>query len=189
MNRPIPLTQLAQQAVAAVLSPGARAIDATMGNGHDTLFLARQVAPDGQVAAFDVQAAALANTRGRLEDAGLLPLVQLYHCGHELMLKQLPEDWRGDVSAVMFNLGYLPGGDKKVITQPDSTVDALAQAFTMLRPAGLLCVLLYRGHPGADAEANAVTTWLRGLSPAHRLQVVESPGPVLYLARKPAEDG
>lgn len=185
MNRPTPLTQRAQQAVAAVLAPGDRAIDATMGNGHDTLFLARQVAPVGQVAAFDIQAAALLNTQQRLDDAGLLTIARLYHCDHDQMLQQLPDDWREGVSAVMFNLGYLPGGDKTVITQATSTIAALHQALQLLRPGGLLSVLLYRGHAGAGAEADAVTRWLQTLSPDHRLQVVESPGPVLFLARKP----
>ena len=186
MNRPGPLTQIAQQAVAAVLAPGARAVDATMGNGHDTLFLARQVAPGGQVAAFDIQGTALANTRGRLEDAGLLPLVELHHCGHEQMRQHLPDDWQGSVDAVMFNLGYLPGGDKTIITRAESTLSALDQAVTLLRSDGLLSVLLYRGHTGADTESDAVTAWMAGLPPGYRLQAIESPGPVLFLARKPA---
>jgi predicted methyltransferase len=187
MNRPAPLTQRAQQAVAAVVAASDRAIDATMGNGHDTVFLARQVAPDGEVAAFDIQTAALHETQQRLDEAGLLSLAHLYHCGHEHMLQQLPDDWRGRVSAVMFNLGYLPGSDKTIITQATSTIAALHQALALLRPGGLLSVLLYRDHAGAGSESDAVTRWFQDLSPDHRLQVLESPGPALFLARKPAE--
>ena len=66
-----PLTTLAQQAVAAVLGPGGLAVDATVGNGHDTLFLARRVAPRGRVFGFDIQPAALAGARRRLAAAGL----------------------------------------------------------------------------------------------------------------------
>lgn len=185
MNRPAPLTQVAQQAVAATLAPGARAVDATMGNGHDTLFLARQVAPNGRVAAFDIQQTALGNTRRRLQEAGLLALVRLHHCGHEQMRHQLPDDWQGRVGAVMFNLGYLPGGDKKIVTRAESTLSALDQALALLRPDGLLSVLLYRDHPGADSESDAVTAWMAKLPPGCRLQQIDSPGPVLYIARKP----
>jgi predicted methyltransferase len=185
MNRPRPLTALARDAVAAVLSPGDRAIDATMGNGHDTLFMARQVAPDGRVIAFDIQRSALDKTRARLDAAGLSPLVELALCSHAEMLSRLPADWPGSVAAVMFNLGYLPGGDKTVVTRAQSTLSALDQALTVLRPGGLLSLLLYRGHCGADAETAAFMQWLQCLPPGHPVVRHESPGPVLFLINRP----
>jgi predicted methyltransferase len=186
MSRPPPLTQQAQAAVAAVLSPGAFAIDATMGNGHDTLFLAHRVAPDGRVIAFDVQPAALEATRRRLQAAGLLPLVELRQCGHEHLLEVLPADWPGRVAAVMFNLGYLPGSDKRVITRAENTVPALRQAVEVLRPGGIVSVMLYRGHPGANGETEALDRWLGGLPAGCRVERRESPGPVLFLITRPA---
>lgn len=178
------LTTLAQEAVAKTLSDGSLAIDATVGNGHDTLFLADSVAPNGHVIGFDVQPRALEGTRARLEAAGLAAVVTLHLCGHEDMAQRIPGDWHGRVSAVMFNLGYLPGGDKGLVTNPATTVSALGQAAPLLRTGGLISLLVYRGHPGADAEADAVLAWLHGLGASHRVSRHDSPGPVLYLVER-----
>lgn len=178
------LTALAQESAGAVLEPGALAIDATVGNGYDTLFLADGVAPNGHVIGFDVQPRALAGTRTRLEAVGLATVVTLHLCGHENMSQRIPGGLRGKISAVMFNLGYLPGGDKGLTTSPASTLSALEQAFTLLRTGGLISLLVYRGHPGAKAEADAVLSWLDGLDAAHRVSRHDSPGPVLYLIER-----
>ena len=175
------LTALAQQSVGAVLEPGALAIDATVGNGHDTLFLATRVAPSGRVAGFDIQPQALQTTRTRLEQDGLADRVTLYPCGHQFMFDRVPADWRGRVSAVMFNLGYLPGADKRLVTRTVTTLPALRQALAVLRRGGLLSLMVYRGHAGADEEACAIAEWVSGLD-AHCLVARHaSPGPLLYL--------
>lgn len=179
-----PLTKLAQQTVAKVLQPGGRAIDATMGNGQDTLFMARLVAPHGQVIAFDIQPDAVANTRAKLVASQLDAVVELHLCGHEHLLAQVPADWAGKVTAVMFNLGYLPGGDKTLITRADTTVRALQQGLTLLAPGGLISLMLYRGHTGASSETAAVRHWLDGLDSRYRVSCHESPGPVLYLIER-----
>jgi len=179
-----PLTMLAQEAVGRVLEDGALAIDATVGNGHDTLFLADRLAPGGQVIGFDIQPRALEGTRARLEAAGLDAVATLHLCGHENMSQRVPGDWHGRVSAVMFNLGYLPGGDKGLTTSPASTLGALDQAVSLLRTGGLVSLLVYRGHPGARAEADAILAWLDGLGTAHRVTCHDSPGPVLYLVER-----
>ncbi len=178
------LTAFAQDATAAVLSPGAVAVDATVGNGHDTLFLARRVAPNGQVAGFDIQHHALQATRTRLEQAGLADLVRLHPCGHQFMLERVPADWAGRVSALMFNLGYLPGSDRQVTTTPGTTLSALDQALTLVRHGGLISLLVYRGHPGAQAEVEAVFAWLNRLGQDYLAESHESPGPVLHLIRR-----
>ncbi len=182
MNRP-PLTKIAQQAVSRACRAHGRAIDATVGNGHDTLMLARCVAPDGHVAGFDIQPSALDHTRQRLHAAGLEQHVELIDAGHEHMRDLLGDDWVGNADVVMFNLGYLPGGDKSIITQPHTTVSALAQSLDMLRPGGLLSLMLYRGHPGAEAEIAAVTQWIEGLNDGYEIEILQSPGPWLYLVR------
>lgn len=182
-GRPVLLTQRAHVALASVLSPGDVAVDATAGNGHDTRFLARAVAPAGRVHAFDVQPAALAATRARLASAGLSDLVTLHHTGHERMLEALPEGLSGAVRAVVFNLGYLPGsGDKAVMTRPETTARALTAARALLAPGGLISVLVYRGHPGGPEEAAAVRVWIDGRAVAgDRVDTVDSPGPILHL--------
>jgi len=183
LNRRRPLTALAHELLGGSLQPGAKAIDATAGNGHDTLFLAQAATLSGQVYAFDIQQQALQNTAERLQRAGLSESVTLCHSGHENMLRQVPEDWPGEVSAITFNLGYLPGSDKQTTTVPGPTLQALDQAMQLLRPGGALSILAYRGHAGGRQEAEAVSHWLaqqNGLE----CQTHESPGPVLYHCTK-----
>ena len=180
------LTRQAQEAVAAVLPPGGRAIDATMGNGHDTLFLARQVGPGGRVVAFDIQPEALGATRKRLVEADLEAVVELHCVGHEHLETWIPDHWRGTVDAVMFNLGYLPGADKSRVTRPETTLAALNQAARLLRPGGLISLMLYRAHPGASAEVADVRHWLEAQAGRLSIREITSPGPWLYLL-KPIE--
>jgi SAM-dependent methyltransferase len=157
------LTQLAHEIAAGVLRPGDFAVDATAGNGHDTEFLAQAVGAWGRVVAFDVQETALAATRKRLEARGLDRRVALVLAGHEAMAEHLPQDWRGKVGAVFFNLGYLPGGDRGKVTRGETTLRALDAAVAWLRAEGLLSVVVYPGHPGGTEEAQAVRRWLAGV--------------------------
>lgn len=179
-----PLTAVAHDAVAAALFDGAKAIDATMGNGHDTVFLARQVGPNGSVFAFDIQPAALATTACRIEQAGVATRVELRQLGHQKMLAAVPISWLGAVNAVMFNLGYLPGGDKNCVTQATTTCQALDRAIELLATNGRLSILLYRHHAGADPEVSAVTQWLGDLPDAYHVDSYETRGPVLHLVTR-----
>ncbi len=178
-----PLTRIAHLRLAAHLGQGDLALDATAGNGHDTLFLARQVGPGGRVFAFDLQPTALERTRQRLREQSLLERVTLHQAGHERMKELLPGEAWGRLSAVMFNLGYLPGSDKGLVTLPETTLPALEQALAALRPGGLLSVLAYRGHPGGKEESVAVARMLKARRDLE-LEITESPGPILFLARK-----
>lgn len=176
----VPLTRVVHDHLREVLRPGDRAIDATAGNGHDTRFLAECVGPAGQVMAFDIQHSAIDATRARLEAAGLADRCLLAHSGHEHMADHVPADWVGNVAVVMFNLGYRPGGDKTVVTLPDTTIAALGQALGMLRADGVLSVMIYRGHAGGSDEATALQGWLARL-PAHYIQrALASRGPVWH---------
>ena len=139
---------------------GDRVVDATCGNGHDTLFLAGLVGSAGRVWAFDVQEDALAATRTLLCEAGCLGQVEIFAAGHE----RLAELVQGPVRAVVFNLGYLPGGDKELITRPEQTVAALRQAADLLMSGGVITVCVYTGHPGGAEEGRAVDLWAAALA-------------------------
>ncbi len=172
---------------ALTLSSGDLAIDATAGNGHDTLFLARNIGPTGHVHAFDPQFAALEATRRLLRSQNLQRRVTLHLTGHEHMEATLPAGLLGHASAATFNLGYLPGGDKSLITRPASTLPALRAALRFLRPGGLLTVLAYQGHSGGKEECEAVRRELAAR--ANSCQTEETTAdrpdaPVLFAARK-----
>ena len=155
------LTALAHELVARHLVAGDLAVDVTAGNGHDTLFLAKTVGADGHVRAFDIQLAALESTRRRLESHGVGGRVELIHASNARLAEFLPPDARGEIGAVMANLGYLPGGDTAVVTHTMDTLRMLDTALGVLRPGGVISVLAYPGHPGGDLEAAAVFAWLK----------------------------
>ncbi len=180
---PPPLTLSAHHALESILAPGDAVIDATAGNGHDTLFLAKQVGPSGRVYAFDVQQQALSTVRQRLEQAQMLPWVQLIQEGHENMTRHVRRDDKGQIKAVMFNLGYLPGSDKRITTTADNSLTALSHAVKLLAPGGIISVLAYRGHSGGQEETDAVAAFLRQQS-GFKLKILDSPGPVLYLMHR-----
>lgn len=153
------LVQRAHEALEKVVAEGDIVIDATLGNGHDTLFLARCVGDSGHVYGFDIQQQALKSTLECLDDAGTSERVTLYHAGHELIATLLPDALRGAVRAMMFNLGYLPGGDKSRTTTPGTTLAALTAGLEMLSPGGVISVIAYTGHRGGRDEADAVKCW------------------------------
>jgi 16S rRNA C1402 N4-methylase RsmH len=159
--------QWSHEIVSARLRPGDVVVDATAGNGHDTVFLAERVLPGGRVFAFDVQEAAIAQTREQITNLKLQITraedITLHHAGHERMGELLPEEARGRLRAVMFNLGYLPGGDKELITRVETTLSALGQALDWLAPDGVLTVVVYPGHEGGREEADAVVRWMAAL--------------------------
>ncbi len=184
------LVHQAHEALSEILVDGDIAIDATVGNGHDTLFLARAVGEGGTVYGFDIQEAALDTAYRRLQAEGLAVRVSLYHAGHEAMAVVLPESVRTRVKAVMFNLGYLPGGDKHRTTGINTTLAALEQALSLLAPGGAVSVLAYPGHPGGWEETEAVKAWAARLSPdRYAVSVYVPPSesdnvPVWFLVRR-----
>ena len=142
-----------------VLYPGARAVDATMGNGKDTLWLCRQVGEAGKVYAFDVQPEALARTRALLESEGVAARAALFCEGHERMAEFVPEP----VDAIVFNLGWLPGAEHAVTTQTPTTLAAVGAALSLLKPEGLMTICVYPGHEEGARELEALLAWAKAL--------------------------
>lgn len=150
---------LAADALARALRPGDVAVDATMGNGHDTLALCELVGETGRVYAFDVQPQALQNTRARLEAAGCLSRARLILAGHEEMGDYVKER----AQAVAFNLGWLPGAAHGVTTRTQTTLAAVSQALDLLAPGGIVTVCIYPGHEEGKRELDALLAWAKGL--------------------------
>jgi tRNA A58 N-methylase Trm61 len=166
-KQPISLVKLAHNLVKDKVKSGDIVIDATVGNGHDTRFLLELVCPKGKVFGFDSQQAAIASTRASLQDCQFVECVTLVHNSHADMGKFIPTNYQGKISAVMFNLGYLPGGDKRVVTQTESTLAALASASHLLSANGIVTVLAYPGHEGGEIETDQVKNWCLALDPRH----------------------
>ena len=143
------------------LQEGGHAIDATAGNGYDTLFLAEQVGPSGKVIAIDIQDRAIQSTREKLDSAGLIDRVRLVTEDHATALRKLMVNDHEKAAVITFNLGYLPGSDKCIQTHAESTEEALAASIQLLAPGGYLCVTAYRGHSGGTAEAKTVEAFIR----------------------------
>lgn len=187
------LTELARQHWAELLQPGDTALDCTAGNGHDTLALARSVAPSGRVFGIDLQPAALAATRARLEQHGMGACCQLIAGDHGELTRLLPTELRGCIRLAVFNLGYLPGHDHALTTRAGSTLRALAALADWLAPQAAISVIAYRGHPGGEAEAQAVAAFLLQLpAPWQVTDHREAParrgdGPVFWLVQRIAD--
>ena len=174
--KPRPLTDLAHELLTPIIQAGDTAVDATAGNGHDTLFLARSVGPKGGVYALDIQQSALAETRRRLEAAGVSAWTHLIQADHATLVEALGYELQGRVKAVTFNLGYLPGGTRSQVTSASSTIPALQQATTLLVSGGRITVMAYVGHPGGKMEATAVQHWASALGEAFLAREVRPPG-------------
>lgn len=152
---------IAAEVFEAVLAPGDIAVDATMGNGHDTLTLCRLVGETGRVYAFDVQPQAVENTRARLREAGMLSRAELFCLGHEHILEKV----EGPIALAAFNLGWLPGGDKGLTTRWETTRQAVEGALFLLRPLGVCVICAYPGHAEGERERGELTEMLAQLPP------------------------
>lgn len=142
-----------------ILQEGDSVVDATAGNGHDSLWLAQAVGHSGCVHAFDIQKEALQNTQRRLQDAGYADILKTHHCSHAELATNVPHGQR----VILFNLGYLPGAQHKLTTQTSSTLPALKAALDLLLVGGRLCVMAYPGHSGGDEEFESVSTFFANL--------------------------
>lgn len=151
MKRPL---EMAHNFLAQIITKEDIVVDATMGNGHDTLFLAKLAK---QVYAFDIQEQALEKTSQRLQEAGLSN-AELILQGHETV-----DQFVTEVKAAIFNLGYLPSADKSIITQPQTTIEALDKLCHMLVKGGRIAIMIYYGHEGGDIEKDAVMDFVSQL--------------------------
>lgn len=154
------IIQYAHQLLKDLVKPGDFVVDATCGNGNDTLFLAKLVGDKGKVLAFDVQEQAILSTKEKLEEQKLTN-VELVHKGHEFFSDYIEEN--KEISAAIFNLGYLPKSDKKIITEADTTIPAIRQILAHLKKGGLVVLVVYHGHPGGDKEKTALLDYVQRL--------------------------
>jgi ubiquinone/menaquinone biosynthesis C-methylase UbiE len=144
------------------VKPGHFCIDATAGNGYDTALLCELTGPSGKVIAFDIQQSAIERTRERLENAGLGGIGEVILDSHANMEKYAAPE---SADIIVFNFGYLPGGDKTIFTQGESSCEAIRAALRLLKTGGLMCLSLYYGGPNGYGERDAILLMLRALDP------------------------
>lgn len=155
-NLMVKTTDFALFIVSGYLHNGDVAVDATAGNGHDTLALAEMAGPDGKVYAFDIQEKALETTHNLLTQAGVRARCVLHHASHDQMDQLLPPSLKGTVSVVIFNLGYLPGSEKEMTTKRETTLSAVEKSLDLIRTNGLVAITMYSGHPQGLQEKQAL---------------------------------
>ena len=142
-----------------VINKGDIVVDATMGNGYDTKYLAEKVGEEGFVYSFDIQETALKSTKKRLDKENLSDRVKLILDGHENLDAYVKEE----VACVVFNLGYLPRAKHIIITKPDTTLEAIKKSLKLLKPNGIISIAAYIGHEGGLEEKNYICEYLNSL--------------------------
>ncbi|AQY51398.1 rRNA methyltransferase [Listeria weihenstephanensis] len=144
-----------------LLVPGDIVVDATAGNGHDTAFLAELVGINGHVFSFDIQQQAIDATTELLKEKQLADQVTLFCESHANMTSLLADQ---SIKAAIFNLGYLPGGDKTITTLADTTIQAIESALSLLAVGGIVILVIYHGHPEGQTEKSAVLHYAESLA-------------------------
>ncbi|MBS3954814.1 MAG: class I SAM-dependent methyltransferase [Methylomicrobium sp.] len=190
----ISLVNLIHNRLDTLLHNGDTVIDATAGNGNDTCFLAEKIAPDGRVYGFDIQDQALEKTRSALVHRHLAAYAVLINASHADMKQWIHSSHVGQIKAVLFNLGYLPGGDKSVITTSESTLAALAVSLELISTDGIVSILAYPGHAGGSQETGRVREGCLNLDKArYSMEIIYSDeqnpqAPVLFWITARAQD-
>ncbi len=156
------ITEWCHKIMSSCVKPGGIYVDATMGNGHDTLFLCRMAGTEGHVYAFDIQTMAEENTRKRLEEAGLAERATLILDGHQNMRSYL-ENLEPDL--ICFNFGYLPGGDHNLATRTETSLKAIEEGLSILKTGGLMSLCIYSGKDTGYDEKEAIRQYLKTLPP------------------------
>lgn len=149
-------TDLAKNLISRVVSKDDIVVDATVGNGNDTLFLCELVGAEGKVIGFDIQDKALAKTKEKLEERNMLNRVEIINTGHE----NLKDHVNTHVSAIMFNLGYLPGNNHRITTKYDTTLIAIKQGIELLKKNGVMTISVYPGHAEGFEEKEKLLEFL-----------------------------
>lgn len=142
------------------IKTGDTVVDATMGNGNDTAFLCELVGEEGRVYAFDIQEDAISTTKERLTELNYEDRAELIYDGHENIDKYVSEK----VKLIIFNLGYLPRGDRRVTTKSKTTIKSIKKSLDILDKHGIILLVIYPGHESGLQEKLAIEEFTRDLN-------------------------
>lgn len=165
------ITEWCRHFIREQVRPGDLCIDATMGNGNDTELLCRLAGPSGHVLAFDIQEQALINTQKRLRETDVPDNYRLILDSHSHMEQYADE---ATVSCIVFNFGYLPGGDHALATNAATSISAIGQGLRLLKKDGLMSLCIYSGGDSGFAERDALLPYLKNLDSRKYLVILSS---------------
>ncbi len=152
------ITSYIQHFIKEHVREGSNCIDATAGNGHDTLLLCQLAGENGHVMAFDIQKCALEHTQ---------VLLERHHCHAQLILDShaAMRNYAKDrtIDCITFNFGYLPGGDHSLATKKESSIIAIEAGLALLKPEGIMTLCIYSGGDSGAEEKEALLTYLKQL--------------------------
>lgn len=170
MKNRFQITEFCHHFLEEYIKEGDICIDATAGNGNDTEFLCRMAGEHGRIYAFDVQQDAIDHTRERLKRAGYLDRAILIRDSHEMMQEYVKEQ----AAAIVFNFGYLPGGDHSIATKSDTSLRAVEAGLELLRPGGIMNLCIYSGGDTGYEERDVLLAYLKNLDTKKWLVIVSS---------------
>lgn len=183
---------LACRWMAETARPGDFCIDATAGRGRDTAYLCELVGQDGRVLALDLQPEAVSSTLRLLERRGLADRARVILDSHANLRRYAPPD---SARCIAFNFGWLPGGDHKIFTRAETSVEAVQQGLDILQPGGVMTLCIYYGRENGCQERDALLQFLRGADPGRFTVVVHTfanrggDPPIFILVRKDDANG
>lgn len=163
------ITQWCHHFIKEHVKEGDLCIDATAGNGNDTELLCQLVGESGKVWAFDIQEEAIKQTKQRLEKAGMSARANVLLDSHVNMGKYVDED---SISCIVFNFGYLPGGDHNLATQKDTSITAIHEGLRLLKKGGIMSLCIYSGGDSGFEERDAILEELKKLDSKKYLVIV-----------------
>jgi tRNA1(Val) A37 N6-methylase TrmN6 len=165
------VTQWCHHFIREHVKAGDICIDATAGNGNDTLLLCELVGETGKVIAFDIQEQAVNTTKERLKCVGLEERAVVLQKSHERMAEYAETD---SVSCIVFNFGYLPGGDHQLATKKESSLSAIREGLCLLKKGGIMSLCVYSGGDSGFEERDAILEELKNLDTKQYLVIVSS---------------
>lgn len=164
------ITEYGHHFLEEFINEGDVCVDATAGNGNDTEFLCGKVGGSGKVYAFDIQRTAIEHTKERLEACGYGARAELILDGHEKMSDYVREE----VTAIVFNFGYLPGGDHRIATNPQTSISAIQAGLSLLKVNGVMHLCIYSGGDTGYEERDTILSYVKELDSRKWLVVMSS---------------
>lgn len=156
------ILQFSHHLIEEAVNKGETVIDATCGNGHDTVFLSKVVGENGHVFGFDIQDQAIQHTQQELE-RNKVTNATIIKDSHSNAIHHLTVDQLTSLGGAVFNLGYLPGSDKGIVTKSETTILAIEGILTHLKENGVVVLVVYHGHAGGDTEKRNIMEYVHQL--------------------------